>query len=573
MELITGDEVVLEPQLKFHFDVIEVTCNVPLLINLFYADPQKTKVTNLETGDITVLSLAKGEQQDLTFKMGEKGPFHYSFTIGKNSRIKPKVTITFNGKNPMNITENGVYTNYWVSQYSKIEIKNEDLSGNTNTRVIFKFGLGIETIFTKDENGIYSNKNDTDRAYNLYGYIYDNLFSKLNYTGVDFNVSTNQDNVKFCYSTNLGTYIYPSLQNCFRVGKNNAYTIKTLNPYIMHKNYTFNQYISYYVGFRTLDKNQNIIIKPITNKYDTTERNIEGKKNKVKISSESGEISTILTAPEKHDKYIFVETCLCTKRAHVSYQFLNAYNHSSLGSDGQLNNNQVKISVIENPKLDTELRIFNGQNGNEIFVKHSGFNKHTFSSPRPIQISYDNVTQNLTWTSPIPNEKFEYHIYIDKIGVIKKQNYTLCHIAEVTKLGHHEIVWVSDSKNTTKHINFSDPDLGPDYGDFDIIIVAEQLEKQKFTFISPTYDSKGGHDEDPDSDSPDDKPPDGKTGLIVIISIISVVIIGGTIAGVLIFLKYRKKAQIIEQNKQTSMALINSTKQDKLVESQVQVDP
>ena len=38
-------------------------------------------------------------------------------------------------------------------------------------------------------------------------------------------------------------------------------------------------------------------------------------------------------------------------------------------------------------------------------------------------------------------------------------------------------------------------------------------------------------------------------------------------------MKYRKKAQIIEQNKQTSMALLNSTKQDKLVESQVQVDP
>ena len=29
--------------------------------------------------------------------MGEKGPFHYSFTIDKNSRIKPKVTKTFNG--------------------------------------------------------------------------------------------------------------------------------------------------------------------------------------------------------------------------------------------------------------------------------------------------------------------------------------------------------------------------------------------------------------------------------------------------------------------------------------------
>ena len=569
METITGDEVVLEPQNRFHFDVIEVTCNVPLLINLFYTDPEESKVTNLETGDITVLSLAKGQQQDLTFKMGEKGPFHYSFTVEKNSKYNPKISITFNGKNEMEITENGVYTKYWVSQYNKIEIKNNDVSGNTNTRVIFKFGIGIETIYDKDKNGVYSNLNDEDREYNLYGYIYDQN-NKLDYTGVDFKVTTEEDNVKFCYSTNIGTYIYPSLQNCYRVGKNNPYTISTLSPYVMYKNYTTDNYISYYVGFRTLDKTHNITINPIIKKYDTTERNTEGKKNKVKISSDTGDISTILTAPANHEQYVFVETCLCTKKAHVSYQFLNAYNHSNLGSDGQLNNNKVKISVFENPKLDSELKIFNGQNGYEIFVKHSGHTSKSFTSPQKIVIKYDRENKNLTWNPPLYNEKFEYHIYIDKIDIIKKQNYTLCDIAEVTKLGHHEEIVESDNKTLYRVLDFSHPDLGPDYGEFDVIIVAEQLQKQKFTFISATYDSLGNNNDDPDDTNP---PSDSKTGLIIIISILSIVIIGGGIAGVLIFLKYRKKAQVIEQNKQTSMALLNSTSQGKLVESQVQVDP
>ena len=569
METITGDEVVLEPQNRFHFDVIEVTCNVPLLINLFYTDPEESKVTNLETGDITVLSLAKGQQQDLTFKMGEKGPFHYSFTVEKNSKYNPKISITFNGKNEMEITENGVYTKYWVSQYNKIEIQNNDVSGNTNTRVIFKFGIGIETIYDKDKNGVYSNLNDEDREYNLYGYIYDQN-NKLDYTGVDFKVTTEEDNVKFCYSTNIGTYIYPSLQNCYRVGKNNPYTISTLSPYVMYKNYTTDNYISYYVGFRTLDKTHNITINPIIKKYDTTERNTEGKKNKVKISSDTGDISTILTAPANHEQYVFVETCLCTKKAHVSYQFLNAYNHSNLGSDGQLNNNKVKISVFENPKLDSELKIFNGQNGYEIFVKHSGHTSKSFTSPQKIVIKYDRENKNLTWNQPLYNEKFEYHIYIDKIDIIKKQNYTLCDIAEVTKLGHHEEIVESDNKTLYRVLDFSHPDLGPDYGEFDVIIVAEQLQKQKFTFISATYDSLGNNNDDPDDTNP---PSDSKTGLIIIISILSIVIIGGGIAGVLIFLKYRKKAQVIEQNKQTSMALLNSTSQGKLVESQVQVDP
>ena len=199
-------------------------------------------------------------------------------------------------------------------------------------------------------------------------------------------------------------------------------------------------------------------------------------------------------------------------------------------------------------------------------------------SPTTIAISYNYETHVLNWTQPLKKEKFEYQIYIDKIGVIRKQNYTLCHVAEVTKLGHHKELLTTDSETPNITIDFSQPDLGPDYGDFDIIIVAEQIDNQKFTFLSPTYNSKGEHDEDEPDDSSDVQPtdepkPESKTGLIVIISILSVVIIGGGIAGVLIFMKYRKKAQIIEQNKQTSMALLNSTKQDKLVESQVQVDP
>ena len=225
---------------------------------------------------------------------------------------------------------------------------------------------------------------------------------------------------------------------------------------------------------------------------------------------------------------------------------------------------------FENPKLDSELKIFNGQNGYEIFVKHSGHTSKSLTSPQKIVIKYDRENKNLTWNPPLYNEKFEYHIYIDKIDIIKKQNYTLCDIAEVTKLGHHEEIVESDNKTLYRVLDFSHPDLGPDYGEFDVIIVAEQLQKQKFTFISATYDSLGNNNDDPDDTNP---PSDSKTGLIIIISILSIVIIGGGIAGVLIFLKYRKKAQVIEQNKQTSMALLNSTSQGKLVESQVQVDP
>jgi hypothetical protein len=580
LENVKGDEVVLTAQNRFHFDIIEVKCSVPLLVNLFYVDPKEAKVTNLETGDITVISLEKGKDQTLTFKLGETGPFVYSFTVEKDSTVAPKISITFDDADEMLITENGVYSKYWLTQYTKITIANKDNSGNVNTRIIFKMGLAIEFIFEKDSKGVYNNQKDTERVYNLYGYIYDQTSTKLNYTGVDFEVSTELANVKFCYSTNLGTYIYPSLQNCYRVGKNNPYTISTLNPNVMYRNYYNDEHMNYYVGFRTVEKDQSIIINPVTKKYDTTERNLEGEKNKLRISSDSGEISTILTAPKNHDDYIVIETCLCTRNAHVSYQFLNAYNKTNLGSNGELHNTSPKISSIKNPKLDTELKILKGQNGYEIFVKHTGYGFNSVLSQQKIVIKYNHDTHVLDWTQPLINENFNYTIYIDKINVIKKQNYTLCDIAEVSKLGHHTDTKISKERNPNITLDFAKWEIDPKtYGEFDIIIIAEQLEKEKLTFMSATYDSMGGNNEEPDKKEEEEEeppnPPDdgGNVGLIVVISILSVVIIAGIIAAVFIFMKYRKKTKVIEENKQTSMALLNSTQQDKLVESQVQVDP
>ena len=128
MKPIKGEEVVLEAQDKFHFDVIEVTCNVPLLVNLFYTDPSETKVTLLETGDITILSLEKGKKETLTFKPSEKGPFVYSFTIDKDSLTVPRILITFDGMEEISFTKNGVYTKYSLNQYNNIVISNKDNS-------------------------------------------------------------------------------------------------------------------------------------------------------------------------------------------------------------------------------------------------------------------------------------------------------------------------------------------------------------------------------------------------------------------------------------------------------------
>ena len=570
MEIFEGEQRILEKS-SYHFDVIEVTCKLPLLLNVYYTDPDNPKTSNLEIGDISILSLAKGQSQILYLKTGLSGPFSYSFNVYKDNNLKPDIEIYFDEETRIEATENGVYIKDSIDGYQRFTIYNRDASGSVKTRVIFKFGYVIESKFTQLESGVYSNKNDVNRTINLYGYKYDTTLSKLNYTGVDFHITTTEENVKFCYSSNIGTYINPSLQNCFRVGKNNDYTISTLNPLVMYKNYYDGDVNKYYVGFRTVELNQNIEITPILQKYDTTERNVEGAKNKVKLSY-TKVYSTILTAPENHDPYIFTHIDVCTKDKHLSYQFLNAYNRSNLGYDGEIPaNSKFHFKSIENTKLDTELKLM-ADEGVEVFVKHVGISEKYQPVIIDIDAYYNNETRVFNWTQPIEGEEFKYTIYIDKLNYIRKQDYTLCDMTEISKLGHYSETLQTNSPNP----NITVKDYGPDYKDMDLIIIAEQVNKGKLTILSTTFDSnnyKPGPTPTPTPSSDSS----GNAGLIFLIIVLSVAIFVGIVAAYIILRKYKSKGEISQQKKETSMALITNTKNEKLTESQAsesnQIDP
>ena len=573
MQSFDGDEIILQSQTKYHFDVIEVKCNLPLLLNLFYVNPTSTKVTGLEVGDISILSLEKGQEQQLECKQGLNIIYVYSFNILKGNNQKPNIEITFNGADPLEINENGVFTKYSLGVKDKILVKNKENSGSTNTRIIFKYGYPIEQTFEMIKNGIYSNQNDNSRTANLFGYIHDQTNTKLNFTGVDFEVTTTEDNVKFCYSTNLGTFINPSLQNCYRVGKNNPYTISTLNPLVMFRDYYSEEHMNYYVGFRTVELNQNITIIPKEKRYDTTERNFEGEKNKITIGYEK-EYSTILTAPKNNEPFIFTHIHICTKNKPLSYEFLNAYNSSNLGFNGEIQaNSKYQFKSVDNTKLDTELKLV-ADNGVEVFVKHIGISERYQPLVNDIKINYDKKSKLLSWNQPILEEEFQYTIYIDKIGTLKRLGYTLCDIVDVTKLGHFSEVIATDDKNPS----FVVPYIGKEYEDFDIIIIAEQVNKGKLTIMSAVYNSNGESYDDGDQGGDSDEKKSGNNiGLIILIIILSVIIIAGAIFALIVYRRYKRKGEINKKNKETSMALIKSTKNEKLVESQAQetnqIDP
>ena len=571
MEAFVGDEIILESQNYYHFDVMEITCKLPLLLNIFYVDPTNTKVNDLEIGDISIFSLGAMKEQELTFKNGTADKFFYTFNILKENYQTPNIEIIYNGEDILEINENGVYPVYSEIEYTKIIIKNKDITGNIKTRIIFKYGYDIEYNFEKIQNEIYSNQNDNNREINLFGYIYDTTSSKLNYTGVDFEVSTIEDNVQFCYSTNLGIFINPSLQNCYRVGRANPYTISTLNPLVMYKNYFSHETWKYYVSFRTVNLDQNITITPILKKYDTNERNLEREKNTI-IIPEQGIYSTILSAPKNNNPYLFTHIHVCTKDQILEYQFLNAYNLNNLGKNGEIPaNSKNNFIIVNNTKLDTKL-VLKSENGVEVFVKHVGISYPDVPIIHDIVINYQNETRTLIWTSPKENEEFQYIIYIDNLNTLSGLQYTLCSFVNETNLTHNTQKLTTDSNNPSIKI----PD---EYDTFEILIFAEQTSNFGITTLSEVYqfdpqkeeeeeqESQSEENEEEYKEKEEEKEEEKKEEkeeekkeeeenndeeknnhknndnvlLIVIISIVVFLVIAGVIIGIYLFRKNKKK--------------------------------
>ena len=70
------NEYQIEEQKKYHFDILEVTCKTPLLLNVYYTDPSAPKTENLDKDDITILSLKPEDTEILIVKPEIAGDFY-----------------------------------------------------------------------------------------------------------------------------------------------------------------------------------------------------------------------------------------------------------------------------------------------------------------------------------------------------------------------------------------------------------------------------------------------------------------------------------------------------------------
>ena len=556
MEEFKGSEYSIEMQEKYHMDVLEVTCKTPLLLNVYYTDPIATKKTNLDQGDISLISLDPATSETLTFKLGLKGEFIYSFSV-LNELQNPDILVEFPDGDTLECKQNGIFRKRTEENYLLINIRNRQIVGSVSTKVIFKFGYVVEKDFEKIANDMYNLQNE-NRTANLFAYKFKTGDDRLNYTKVTFTVSTTEDNVKFCYASNLGAFIDPSLQNCFRVGPRNPYDISVLNPYVMYKNYyTGDEVLDYYVSFRTENIDQNITILPKLTSYKTLNRNTEGFGKSISVTD--GEASTILTTPAGDNQYLFVQLHVCTPDKNLNYEFNNAYYDTSLGETGSITaNTKNNFRNIGNTKLDTEL-VLKIDGDSKVFVKYIGINNRYQPVIKDLAVSFQPEQKLLVFNQPIEGEEFIYTIYLDRRGSLEKQNFTLCSIIENTKLSHYTASVTSKEESITFYLDFNSPDL-IDYKSFDVFVLAEQVNNGKLMILSDIY----AHTIIVEESS--------NTTLVIILVVLAVLLVCG---GIFIFICLRRiKNRPMEKQivaKPTNLEDIQGTsKGEKMLDSMAQ---
>ena len=207
--------------------------------DLFYAD--------VERGGVAMKMLPARSSFSFSLKQYESTILEYTISI-YNPNESPDVTATFSDGTQHHYSGNSLQTGIVMNIPERVTILNNCKS---ETRFIFKYGLSVESTWHEESiAGIDGKLFFNEKAY---VYKFPITSNKRNFMNVEFKVNSINDNVntKFCYSTNLGTAISTSRENCFRTGRYIPYTLTFLNPLIIGKNY-YTDTDRYYISFKMM---------------------------------------------------------------------------------------------------------------------------------------------------------------------------------------------------------------------------------------------------------------------------------------------------------------------------------
>ena len=354
------------PQKSQHIDIIEIVCKSPILLNIYYTNDEY-EYNNVKEGEIVVKKIPAQNSFSFTIENETFSDFFFTMSLF-NPFEKPNVTVSFSKGNEYYFSENSMKTDKLDYIPDKVIVNN---NGNSQTRFIFKIGFGVESI--KDWKEIQLENPINGSLFlnnNKYVYKFPHEDNKKNFTKVNFKITSlyQNDNVKFCFSTNLGIAIEGSKENCFKIDNNLYYNLTFTNPLIVAKNYKIDT-DNYYIYLKPNEYKQ-LYIQILEEKYEATIRSDLGIHKLLTL--EDGKAKTILSLPNEENSEIFVQLNICNE-ANTPIRFINynAYTKEELYSEEF--NYPDKNSILyttTNTLLENEIQLI-GEAGIRAFLKHT----------------------------------------------------------------------------------------------------------------------------------------------------------------------------------------------------------
>ena len=493
-DLITDNESMTDiknftaelPTKSQHIDIIEILCETPLLINAYYTkDFNDSNYYDVEKGGVVIKSLPRKSYFSFSLKSYDLNIFEYTISL-YNPIDSPDVFINFSDGTVHHVLGNTLQEGKVSNIPNKVTILNNCKS---ETRFIFKFGLSVESTWSKEKiegiNGqLYYNQNS-------YVYKFPTNDFKLNIKTVDLRVNAILDsyNTKFCYSTNLGNAIATSPENCFFTGSNIPYTLTFINPLIVGKTYETN-IENYYITLKPFDENDSIKIEIKENQYDIANRNELGIAKELIISEKN--INTILTMPSQPMKIFFqIQLCKATSEP-IIYTLSNAFTGQTL-HDGKIFFNDPYGSQYISTLIFLENQIkLSGENSN-LYIKHVGIkDNYELNIKTDYSVSFDQNNNAIIITKPILGEPFNFTVIINKLSL---ENITVCDLAfddNITNIGDYVKTFTSISSDRIIHcVDFKNIGYTPGTKIW-ILIYALQLDNTKMVFKYPVITGEVG---------------------------------------------------------------------------------
>ncbi|MBR4496106.1 MAG: hypothetical protein IKP12_03130, partial [Acholeplasmatales bacterium] len=189
-----------------HLDVYKIECELPLMLNFYYLD-ETDLIEKMNYGDINLFTLQPYEIVNVPF-FNIKSP---EITIEIfNPFTTPTVIVSAN--------EEAVYQSNTLIRIVPITLSNgitiKERGGLNETRIIIKAGYSRSDWQSTSDPNVQYNANE-----DVYAFKFPTTPDRYNYTIAFLNTSgtDDDDNVKYCFTTNIGAALKPSSENCYRV--------------------------------------------------------------------------------------------------------------------------------------------------------------------------------------------------------------------------------------------------------------------------------------------------------------------------------------------------------------------